>query len=274
VSLLIDFLVLLVIIAGIVAEIRRGLFFALFDVFRLAAAVVIGFVAYSAFHNVFRSYAAGFIALAFAALTVVMLVPIVLRLLRLDPAWGRTFVGRAVAGFIGLGIGLLTAAAFVPVIGRSVRGSEAISRSALARPFVTTSPALYHVADAFNLDFPMLNSRVVSFEDEGRYEPTALVERINYTRLNGSTCIECRERVRFDGYFNRIGVSVSPRFTCRQCGRTSDGCQTFEGFHRMYDRCPVEVAGPLTPIDCGVWTNDRPVRPLGVCPVCGRFATE
>jgi hypothetical protein len=270
VSFLIDLLILLLVGAGIFAEVRRGLFFALFDIFRIVAGVVAGFAAYALFHRLFHSYTAGFIALGIAALAVVMLAPATFRLLGLDPAWGKTVWGRAAAGIVGFAIGLLIAAVFVPVIGRGGWGREAVRHSTLARPFVQTAPALYYISDALNLDFPMLNARAIRFEDEGRAEQAALVERINYSRLNGSTCIECRARVHFDGYHQRIGVSVSPKFTCLQCGRTSDGCQTFEGFHKMYGRCPVDVSAALGPIDCGVWPNDRPVYPKGVCPIDGK----
>jgi hypothetical protein len=116
----------------------------------------------------------------------------------------------------------------------------------------------------------MLNARAIRFEDEGQAEKAAVVERINYSRLNGSTCIECRAAVKFIGYHRRFEVAVSPKFVCPVCGRTSDGCQTFEGFHRMYGRCPVDVAEALGPIDCGVWPNDRPVYPKGVCPLDGK----
>lgn len=269
-ALFTDALIILFVGLGILAEVRRGLFFALFDIFRIVVGVAAGFAAYSFFHRLFRSYTAGFVALAVAVLAVVMLIPAALSLLKLNPAWGRTVVGRVAAGIIGLTIGLLIAAVFVPVIGRSVWGREAVPRSVLARPFTQTTPALYYIADALNLDFPMLNARAVRFEDEGRAGRTALVERINYSRLNRSTCIECRGAVHFDGYFPRVGVSVSPRFTCPQCGRRSDGCQTFEGFHKMYGRCPVDVAEALGPIDCGVWPNDRPVYPRGICPIDGK----
>lgn len=269
-SLLIDVLILLLVGAGIFAEVRRGLFLALSDIFRIIGGVTAGFAAYALFHRLFHTYTPGFIALGFAALAVVMLVPAALRLLRLDPAWGRTVAARAAAGVVGLVIGLLISAVFVPVIGRGGWGRKAVTRSALARPLVQTAPALYYVADAIHLDFPMLNARAIRFEDEGKAEQATLVERINYSLLNGSTCIECGARVHFDGYFTRVGVSVSPRFTCPVCGRTSDGCQTFEGFHKMYGRCPVDVSEALGPIDCGVWPNDRPVYPKGVCPVCGK----
>jgi len=270
VAFLVDLLILFVVLAGILAEARRGLFFALFDVVRIIGAVWAGFVAFSLFHRLFHSYAAGFAAFGIAALATVMLVPALLRLLKADPDWGRTPLGRLAAAGIGLVIGCLIAAVFVPVIGRGRSGQEAVLRSTLARPFVEAAPLPYYIADAVNLDFPMLNARAIRFEDEGKAEQAALVERINYSRLHGATCIECGAKVHFDGYFRRIGVSVSPRFTCPVCGRTSDGCQTFEGFHRMYGHCPVEVAESLGPIDCGVWPNDRPVYPKGVCPVCGR----
>jgi len=135
-----------------------------------------------------------------------------------------------------------------------------------------TAPALYYVADALNLDLPMLNARAIRFEDEGQAGQVALVDRINYSRLAGSTCIECRSAVTFAGYHRRFEVAVSPKFVCPVCGRRSDGCQTFEGFHRMYGRCPVEVSEALGPIDCGVWPNDRPVYPNGTCPVDDQVA--
>ncbi len=269
-SFLIDVLILLLVGAGIFAEVRRGLFFALTDIFRIVGAVAAGFAAYSLFHRLFHSHTAGFIALGVAALAVVALIPAALRLLKLDPAWGKTDLGRIAAGAIGLVIGLLIAAVFVPVVGRGGWGREVVPRSALARTFLQTAPVPYYIADALNLDFPMLNARAIRFEDEGGAELAALVERINYSRLDGSTCVECRTGVHFDGYFRRVGVSVSPKFTCPLCGRTSDGCQTFEGFHKMYGRCPVDVAEALGPIDCGVWPNDRPVYPKGVCPVDGK----
>jgi hypothetical protein len=270
VSFLIDLLILLLVGAGIFAEVSRGLFFALSDVVRIAGGVAAGFAAYALFHRLFHTYTAGFITLGIAALAVVMLVPTTLRLLKLDPAWGKTGWGRAGAGVIGLGIGLLIAAVFVPVAGRGGWGRAAVSRSLLARPFLETAPLPYTIADALDLDFPMLNARAIRFEDEGGTGRPGLVERVNYSRLDGSTCIECRAAVKFAGYHRRFETAVSPKFVCPVCGRTSDGCQTFEGFHKIYGRCPVDVAEALGPIDCGVWPNDRPVYPKGVCPVDGK----
>jgi len=270
VALFFDAFILILVGLGIFAEVRRGLFFALSDIARVIGGIGAGFGAYSLCHRWFHSYTAGFVGFGVAALAVVMLVPAILWWLKANPAWGMARWGRAAAGIIGLAIGGLIAVVFVPVLGRTRAGQAGVNRSLLARPFLETMPALYYAADAFNLDLPMLNTRAIRFEDEGRAERAALVDRINYSRLDGSTCIECRAAVRFAGYHRRFEVAVSPKFVCPNCGRTSDGCQTFEGFHRMYGRCPVDVSEALGPIDCGVWPNDRPVYPRGVCPIDGK----
>ena len=270
---LIDGLVLLPLGLSTYAEAKRGLFFALFDLIRIVIGLALGFVSFSLLHRMSGSYPAGFAAFGIASLIGIFGVRALLHALRLDPAWGRLPAARFLGGLLGLLLGCLIIAVFVPVIGRSGWGREAVPRSFLARPFLDAAPALYYVADAVNLDFPMLNARAIRFEDEGQAEQAALVERINYSRLDGSTCIECRAAVHFDGYFRRVGVSVSPKFTCPNCGRTSDGCQTFEGFHEMYGRCPFDVCREIGPIDCGVWPNGRPVMPNGVCPIEGQYAS-
>jgi hypothetical protein len=267
---LVDVVVVAVVALAAFVEVRRGLFLSLSDVLRIVLALTLGVSAYSLAHRLTHSYALGFVALGFVALVVVMFIPFLIRLSRLDPAWGRTVASRVGAGLLGAGIGAAIVVTFLPIANQNPRNQPAIAGSFLAAAALEASPAFYYIADALDLDIPMLNRRAVRFEDEGEAAKAALVERINYSRLAGSTCIECRGRVQFAGYRRRFEASVSPRFVCRQCGRTSDGCQTFEGFHRMYGRCPVEVSAQLGPIDCGVWSNDRPVYPLGPCPVDGK----
>jgi hypothetical protein len=267
---IVDVVITAVVALAAFVEARRGLFLSLSDLLRIVLALALGFAAYSLVHRLTHSYAAGFAALGLVVLAVVMLVPYTIRRLGLNPAWGRTLVARIGAGVIGAGIGAAIVVTFVPIADQGPAYRPAIAGSLFAGPALDAAPAFYYIADAVDLDLPMLNRRAIRFEDEGEAEKAALVARINYSRLDGSTCIECRGRVRFAGYRRRFEGSVSPRFVCTRCGRTSDGCQTFEGFHRMYGRCPVEVSAQLGPIDCGVWPNDRPVYPLGSCPVCGR----
>jgi len=260
----------LVTVLAIVAEVHRGLFLSLADIVRAVLALLAGFAAFALFRRMFHSYTAGFVGFGIAAIAVVLLVRFALEAFHLNPSWGRSVAGRVAGGFIGLGLGCLITAVFIPVFGRTPAGEKVVTRSAICQPFLATLPGVYHFADWLDMDLPMLNSRAARFEDEGSGGQAGLVERVNYSKLDGATCIECGSPVRFDGYFRRVGVSVSPRFTCTGCGRTSDGCQTYEGFHLMYGHCPVDVAGSLGPIDCGVWPNNRPVYPSGTCPVDGK----
>lgn len=94
--------------------------------------------------------------------------------------------------------------------------------------------------------------------------------RVNFSRLNGVTCINCRTPVEFLGYRFSRGTMISPEYRCPKCGRTSDGCQTFEGFHIIYGKCPVDLANQGVEFDCGVWTNGWWTLPHGKCPVCGK----
>ena len=93
--------------------------------------------------------------------------------------------------------------------------------------------------------------------------------RVDFKELDGVTCFACGEPVELIGFFNNNRASVSPKFVCTGCGRTSDGCQTYEGYHAMYEKCPVILGSRGHRFDCGVWTNYRYVQPAGVCTVCG-----
>ena len=66
------------------------------------------------------------------------------------------------------------------------------------------------------------------------------VRKVKYEDLDGSTCIACGGRVRYQGK-EKQGVFHFPRFQCTSCGRVSDGCLTFEGYHLFYRRCVWEV---------------------------------
>lgn len=91
---------------------------------------------------------------------------------------------------------------------------------------------------------------------------------VEFEKIDGSTCISCQGKAVFLGYLtNRYG-SLSPKFECADCARTSDGCLTYEGHHLMYRRCPAELGKQGYRFDCGIWTNGSYYRPVGICPVC------
>jgi membrane protein required for colicin V production len=94
------------------------------------------------------------------------------------------------------------------------------------------------------------------------------LRKTRFSDLNGATCVDCRGEVEFKGFQSR-GLASSPKFICSRCGRTSDGCQTFEGYHQIYERCPVETSNQGIAIDCDSWPNNKPILAKGPCPVCG-----
>lgn len=88
-------------------------------------------------------------------------------------------------------------------------------------------------------------------------------------KLEGATCISCGAKAHFRGYV-RKGLLYYPQCFCPQCGRTSDGCLTFEGYHSFNGVCPYQRFGSLGVTDCQVWPNLEPTTVKGKCPVCGR----
>lgn len=267
---LVDLMAIVFVVLGVYAEARRGLFFAVFDLLRAFFGIALALVSYSFATRLSGSLVVGVTGLVLSALVAVVLPSILLRRSGLDPKWGKRVGARIGAGFIGLLVGLSVNLVMVSAVGRNPRFEGAVIRSRLAQPFLEVTPAINHAADLFDVNVPQLSRRPARFEDEAEGGEWVFGDRINYLKLDGSTCIECRSPVEFKGYRRTCGVLVSPLFVCPKCGRTSDGCQTFEAFHRMYGHCPYEVTEGGSTIDCGVWPNDRPVVPVGPCPVCGR----
>jgi uncharacterized membrane protein required for colicin V production len=99
------------------------------------------------------------------------------------------------------------------------------------------------------------------------------VRKVKYEDLDGSTCIACGGRVRYQGK-EKQGAFHFPRFQCTSCGRVSDGCLTFEGYHLFYRRCVWESKTVVTGINCEVWPGPAPVYPVLPCPVCGKSRPE
>jgi hypothetical protein len=148
-----------------------------------------------------------------------------------------------------------------------------IGESRLARPLLAVVPLALRAAELPGWDLPRVVAVPRNFD--GDFELNAprypTFRPINFAKLDGSTCIKCRGKMKFLGYYFKGGGPLpSPKFECTQCGRTSDGCQGFESFHRMYHECPVTLAQRGAKLDCGVWSNGEYVVPHGPCPVCGK----
>lgn len=149
---------------------------------------------------------------------------------------------------------------------------DPVSQSLLAQPLLEVVPLSLKALELTGLRLPRVTMVPRDFEREYALGlPRVPTFRpINFTRIGGSMCIKCRGEVRFVGYKRKNGSFPFPKFQCTQCGRTSDGCQAFEGFHELYHACPFVIANKGARLDCGVWTNGEWVIPQGPCPVCAR----
>lgn len=145
---------------------------------------------------------------------------------------------------------------------------ELFDRSYLAPPIVE---AAYGVYGQLSEQLPMSEypDKIIGYVSSLSGSPDH--NEVGFVSLDGATCFVCQEPVEFIGFFNQKG-SVYPKFVCTGCGRTSHGCQTYEGYHEMFDRCPVELGNRGYHIDCEIWPNYDNRRPGGTCTVCGTEA--
>jgi hypothetical protein len=167
--------------------------------------------------------------------------------------------------------GVMLSAVLLLISGVITRTAQPIQQSLLGMRIVRLVPALHETMESIGLPLPKLVQLPTDYREEmsGARQGLQFL-RLNAVRLDGAMCINCRTPVKFEGYQFSRGTLMSPRFRCPKCGRTSDGCQTFEGFHTIYGICPVTLADEGVQFDCGVWTNGWWTVPHGRCPVCGK----
>lgn len=182
---------------------------------------------------------------------------------------GERISGELLGGFLGMFLFFLLAGAIALLIPPS-------ENAPLAQLGEKAMPRLLILLERLHIDPPKLVYHPSTFEGEwseqglwkGKIEYR--FERLAFSQLDGATCIACRGKVDFLGYLKKDNNPLVPKFRCRVCGRTSDGCQTFEGFHKIYGICSVDEAEKGVELDCGTWTNGIWVVPKGKCPVCGK----
>jgi uncharacterized membrane protein required for colicin V production len=187
---------------------------------------------------------------------------------RYEPPRHLGLVGGGVFGAI---MGVILAAVLLLASGLLPGSGQTVRASLLGPRIITMVPRLHENMDSIGLPLPKLVQLPTDYREElsGMRQGTQFL-RVNFARLNGATCINCRTPVEFLGYRFSRGTMISPEYRCPNCGRTSDGCQTFEGFHTIYGKCPVDLANQGVEFDCGVWTNGWWTVPHGKCPVCGK----
>jgi uncharacterized membrane protein required for colicin V production len=276
----VDFLILIVVGATALSGARRGLISSAGDIVSLLLGLILGSIAYPIAAAPLRwltgtpEAAAG--ALGFVLISVLVVAGASRSFSFLS---SRYEVGRRAsliggAGF-GAAFGLFFAAILVMASALLPGAGHSVERSRLAGKITGLVPRLHENLESVGIPLPKLVQLPTDYRDElsGVNQGYQFL-RINFFGLDGSMCINCRSATRFEGYRFSRGTLMSPRFRCPECGRTSDGCQTFEGFHAIYAACPAELAKDGVLFDCGVWTNGWWTVPHGPCPVCGeKFVT-
>ena len=270
----VDALVLLIVVASAISGARRGVVGAGGDV----VAVVLGLGLSSFAYPVMAAPLEwigfphpicdllGFLSLAIGVVFLVGWVAAVLSQNWPLPRRTDRAGGAALGGLMGLMLGSV----LLLVSGVVTGTAKPVRESLLGASITMIVPKLHETMERAGLPLPKLVQLPLDYREEMSGARQGLqFMRINSARLDGSTCINCRAAVHFEGYQFSRGTLMSPRFKCPHCGRTSDGCQTFQGFHIIYGICPVTLANEGVQFDCGVWTNDWYTVPHGPCPTCG-----
>ncbi|HHY47126.1 MAG TPA: CvpA family protein [Firmicutes bacterium] len=264
------FSIVILVVLGFYAigGLRAGLIRQVIGLFGIIVALVLAFRHFEAVGRAIAGYVAMDMALAnvagFSAIVIgVLLAASIIghlwsRLARLAPISLLDSIGGAAFGLlkglilVSIVLILLSALPFAGV-------RAAIDGSTVASGLLSIAPTFYaRIERSLPADVPRL-----MISPEG-----IRLRRIDFSSLDGAKCVACGGRVRFTGIV-RKGYANVPKFVCSRCGRTSDGCQTYQGFHLIYGECPVERAREGFRIDCKVWPNNRFVLPQGPCPVCG-----
>jgi uncharacterized membrane protein required for colicin V production len=271
----VDLFVIVLVVVFAVSGSRRGLISSAGDIISIALALGIGSVAYP---------------LATAPIAWLLHLPpnlagplgylLVTAIIALSAGWGCSalanrfepskHISRVGGAAFGGVLGAMLAGVLVLASGLLPGAGSSAERSLLGRNMIQVVPRLHEGMESIGLPMPKLVQLPEDYRDEleGMRQGLQFM-RLNFTRLNGATCIHCRTPVDFLGYKFSRGTLMSPKFQCPNCGRTSDGCQTFEGFHAIYRKCPVDLAEQGVEFDCGVWTNGWWTVPHGMCPVRG-----
>jgi len=247
-----------------IAGVAAGLILA-FRFFEYMSTLLLSFTSLSKFIADFVSFVVifSFVAVAFHLLGSFLTSVKGFKSFKLIDRIGGSAAGLAV-GLAIIGIILVFLTAF-PIFAEF---QELYDRSYLAPPIVEAAHGVYgQLSEQLPLnEYP---EKIIGYVSSLSGSPDH--SEVGFVSLDGATCFVCQEPVEFIGFFNQKG-SVHPKFVCTGCGRTSHGCQTYEGYHEIFDRCPVELGNRGYHIDCEIWPNYDNRRPGGTCTVCGTKA--
>ncbi|HOK80662.1 MAG TPA: CvpA family protein [bacterium] len=267
-----DLIVIMFFLGGILGGAGRGFLGTLIDICGIAFGIFVGSFVYPAPVKLFAKFGITgtpvdliFFVLSSIvfALTFILLLEAMRKKVEIKPAIDRIF-----GGLFGSINGFVAAASILVIMSSSVHMGQEIDQTKFAPRVRDGLLKFYEQIERHNFTLPKMIILPVAYKDEfGNNVRAAKFVKMNFTKFEGYTCISCGGKVKFAGYFTKYGAGIVPKLVCEKCGRTSDGCQTYEGYHNLYHACPVELARQGAKFDCGTWPNHTWVTPTGPCPV-------
>lgn len=280
----IDILIAIFLAVAMVQGIRTGLIRSIFTIAGLAAGLGAASAYYVEVSSLILGYlnlpafladAASFILIfSITTLSVHFLGSLLFLVIRITPLRLIDKLGGGGAGLV-IGLAVMGVVLILLISFPLFPGvQDHVEQSTLALQIVDHT---HFVLDTFSELLPVELPRLALHPEDlaGYFNNAGALDReiyhhdVDFAALEGTACFVCEGPVEFLGFMNNNKGSYSPKFTCIECGRTSDGCQTYEGYHLMYEQCPVELGNRGYRFDCGIWTNHSYHRPSGPCPTCG-----
>ncbi|MFN4227593.1 MAG: CvpA family protein [Candidatus Ratteibacteria bacterium] len=267
----IDFIVLIIFGSGILTGILRGFIGGIIDIIGICGGVSLASIAYKAPVNLFRRFniiGTPVDILFFHLFSFLFILSIIvgIEVLR-RKVYIKHIVDRIFGFFTGIIEGMFFSAFLLNIMSASPNAAKEIDQAKFTKYITRFVPGIYLKSDKIGITLPKLIALPKNYQDEfNREKLTISFQKTNFYKMKG-TCIKCGGEVEFSGYFLKAGTSIMPKFTCKNCGRTSDGCQTFEIFHFLYNQCPVELAKKGIKFDCGNFPNRELVMPKTQCPI-------
>lgn len=268
----IDVVVIMFVLGGILGGAGRGFLGTVIDIAGIAFGIFVGSFVYPAPVKLFSKFGITgttveliFFVLSsiFFALSFILLLEAARRKVEIKPAADRIF-----GGLFGTINGFVAAASLLVIMTSSVQMGQEIDQAKFAPLVRQKLLKFYENIERRNITLPKMIILPVAYRDEfGNDIKKARFVKMNFTTFEGYTCIHCGGKVKFEGYVPKYGTGIVPKLVCEECGRTSDGCQTYQGYHKLYNQCPVELARQGLKFDCGTWPNRTWVTPQGPCPV-------
>ncbi|MCM8816134.1 MAG: CvpA family protein [Candidatus Omnitrophica bacterium] len=270
----IDLIVIMFVLGGILGGAGRGFLGTIIDICGIAFGIFVGSFVYFAPVKLFAKFGitGTTVQLIFfvlssivLALSFILLLEAIRRKVEIKPA-----IDRIIGGLFGSINGFIAAASLLIIMTSSVNVAQEIDQARFAPSVRDGLLKFYEKIERHNITLPKMIILPSAYMDEfGKEVSSARFIKLNFTKFEGYTCINCGGKVKFAGYLAKYGAGIVPKFVCEKCGRTSDGCQTYEGYHKLYDGCVVELARKGMKFDCGTWPNRTWVTPTGPCPFDG-----